>query len=246
MQRRPGERVWLPEKIERSGWERRDRRQGDGPKEDTARQPDSSPHRLPWASPPTQGDAAQGFGLSSHPQMKVNPRKIHTNLKDKASQNTLCPDRGNCYELLWMPWFVPFWWLSRKGRWKEIRGQGCCPLFHGKCQLQITRWPRPDVPSPRHALSQRSCRNVTQSCLPCCLTKALAHPHLLACASPVSLLPLKSLTFLQGLLENYSFPCCFLEWSYSPVPSLALNSGTMSHLNCFSWLLQVQMLSLLN
>lgn len=65
-------------------------------KEDTApRQPDSSPHRLPWASPPTQGDAAQGLVSVLTPN-RGEPRKIHTNLQgqNSLSEHPLCPDRG--------------------------------------------------------------------------------------------------------------------------------------------------------
>ena len=86
-----------------------------------------------------------------------------------------------------------------------------------------------DMPFPREAAEMSPSH--------ACLAASPRHaptPHLLACPSPVSVLPLKSLTFLQGFFGNYSFPSCFLEWSHSPSTLPLLWTQVLwVTLNCF-------------
>ena len=71
-----------------------------------------------------------------------------------------------------------------------------------------------------------------------CLASSPRHapiPHLLARVSSVSLLPLKSLTFLQGLFQRLEFSFLLSRMILLPkYPPLALSSGTMSHPKLFS------------
>lgn len=103
--------------MEKSGWRRRrERRQGDRPK---------GGHRPRCLDSYVTTQASLRLtsytGMLSRvwplfsplPRDEAQRTHIHLQVQNSHSKNTSCPERGNCYELLWMPWLCPYWLLSR-------------------------------------------------------------------------------------------------------------------------------------